>query len=48
MSTYRAPMLIAQGGIADVTLASLCVVKREGTGDVLFQQNQSVGDPFAC
>jgi hypothetical protein len=48
MRSYNAPKLIAQGEIADVTLGSLCVVKTDGTGDVLFQQQRSVGDPFQC
>jgi len=49
MSTiYVAPKLIAQGSIAEVTLASLCVVKTDGSGDVLFQAQKSVGDAFKC
>jgi uncharacterized protein (DUF302 family) len=48
MAGYSAPRLIAQGAIADVTLASICVVKTPGVGDNVLQQGRQVGQPFPC
>jgi hypothetical protein len=48
VAKYTAPRLIAQGAIADVTLASICVVKTNGRGDNVFQIQKQVGDPFQC